>query len=109
MRLFAMPRSRGCIPGEIDASALAVYSPRMSRRVEPRLRTASTDSPCVQVCELHPDGSHCVGCFRTREEIAQWIRYSAAEREEVLVRLEQRRAARRAQLHAQRLERNGGA
>jgi hypothetical protein len=81
----------------------------MSRRDEPGLRTASTDSPCVQVCQLHPDGSHCVACFRTGEEIARWSRYTAAEREDVLVRLEQRRAARRAQRRAQRLERNGGA
>lgn len=80
----------------------------MNRRVEPRLRTASADSPCVQVCQLHPDGSHCVGCFRTGEEIAQWSRYSRAEREAVLLRLEERRAARRAQRRARRLARQDG-
>lgn len=63
----------------------------------------------MQVCQLHPDGSHCVGCFRTGEEIAQWSRYTTAERETVLLRLEQRRAARRAERRAQRLERHGGA
>jgi len=81
----------------------------MSRRNEPRLRTASADSPCVQVCQLHPDGSHCVGCFRTGEEIAQWSRYTTAERDGVLARLGQRRAARRAERRAQRLQRHGGA
>lgn len=88
---------------------MAVYSPRMNRRTEPRLRTASADSPCVQVCQLHPDGSHCVGCFRTGEEIAKWNLYTAAEREAVLARLEQRRAARRAERRAQRLVRQGDA
>lgn len=81
----------------------------MNRRADPRLRTPSADSPCVQVCQLHPDGSHCVGCFRTGEEIAQWSRYSTAERAAVLLRLEERRTARRAQRRAQRLQRQGGA
>jgi len=63
----------------------------------------------VQVCQLHPDGSYCVGCFRTGEEITQWSRYSACEREAVLLRLQERRAARRAQRRAQRLQRNGSA
>jgi len=54
------------------------------------------------VCQLHPDGSHCVGCFRTTEEIAAWPGLGELERRDVLARLEQRRAARREQRRALR-------
>lgn len=80
----------------------------MSRRTPPRLRSASSDSPCVNVCTVHPDGTHCMGCFRTVDEIARWGSYSAAEREAVLARLEARRAARREERRAARRTRNAG-
>ncbi len=80
----------------------------MSRDRDPRLDPASADSPCVKVCTLHPDGSHCTGCFRTVEEIALWRRYSAAERRAVLARLDERRAARREAIRARRRERRAG-
>ena len=74
----------------------------MSRATPPRLRPASPASPCVNVCTLHPDGSHCLGCFRTLDEIAAWSGLSDTERRGVLVRIEERRAARRAEIRARR-------
>ncbi|WP_347880310.1 DUF1289 domain-containing protein [Ottowia testudinis] len=29
-------------------------------------------SPCINVCRMTPDGSHCEGCFRTLEELRAW-------------------------------------
>lgn len=37
-------------------------------------------SPCIGLCELGPDGL-CVGCFRTGNEIAGWMGFSAVQRE----------------------------
>ena len=74
----------------------------MTRRSEPRLRAATADSPCVQVCTMHPDGSHCVGCFRTLEEIGTWSTMDTPQREAIMPLLEQRRAQRRAQKRALR-------
>ena len=36
-------------------------------------------TPCIGVCSLGTDGL-CEGCFRSGEEIANWTRYSDAER-----------------------------
>lgn len=36
-------------------------------------------SPCTGVCRLGSDGL-CEGCHRSGEEIANWVRYSDAER-----------------------------
>ena len=29
-------------------------------------------SPCVSVCRMSPDRSHCEGCFRTLDDIRAW-------------------------------------
>jgi predicted Fe-S protein YdhL (DUF1289 family) len=47
-------------------------------------------SPCVDVCRIHPDTGYCRGCWRTLEEIAGWSAFSAAEKREVLARIEAR-------------------
>ena len=51
-------------------------------------------SPCVQVCTLDPLTGHCVGCYRTVEEVAEWVEMTADEKRAVLVRAAQRRALR---------------
>jgi predicted Fe-S protein YdhL (DUF1289 family) len=42
----------------------------------------NTSSPCIQVCELD-DSDVCIGCGRTREEIARWTQMSDAEKARV--------------------------
>jgi len=42
-------------------------------------------SPCVRTCRL--DGEVCVGCGRTRAEIALWSRMSGDERAAIMRRL----------------------
>jgi uncharacterized protein len=41
------------------------------------------------VCELDGSG-YCRGCRRTLEEIAGWIKYSAARRDAIIAELERR-------------------
>ncbi|MEL6280206.1 MAG: DUF1289 domain-containing protein [Pseudomonadota bacterium] len=41
------------------------------------------DSPCVKICMIDPGSGICIGCHRTADEIAQWSRFSAAERSAV--------------------------
>ena len=60
---------------------------------EPVWRRAEPESPCVDVCMLHPETGLCLGCARTRDEIAAWSRMTAAERAAVLALLPDRRAA----------------
>ena len=42
-------------------------------------------TPCVSLCKLE-DGK-CIGCGRTREEIARWTRFTDDERMAVMKRL----------------------
>lgn len=48
-------------------------------------------SPCIGVCSLNIDSGYCEGCFRTREEVANWWHYSP-ERQEALCEELSRRA-----------------
>ncbi|MGI9513304.1 MAG: DUF1289 domain-containing protein [Anderseniella sp.] len=57
----------------------------MNDRTNPEIQ-----SPCVQLCVIEPDSGFCMGCGRTRDEIASWISLSPAERQTVIGQLGQR-------------------
>ena len=48
------------------------------------------ETPCVKLCVVDPDSGICIGCGRTRAEIAGWIALSAGERREIMAGLEAR-------------------
>ena len=46
-------------------------------------------SPCIKVCTL--EGNICIGCFRTQDEIREWIIYTDEQKRVVLEKLEERK------------------
>jgi predicted Fe-S protein YdhL (DUF1289 family) len=42
------------------------------------------ESPCVKVCLLHPEAGLCIGCHRSRDEIARWSRMTSEERRAIM-------------------------
>ena len=42
------------------------------------------DSPCVNICIVHPQANICTGCFRTIDEISNWSRMSESERKGII-------------------------
>lgn len=55
---------------------------------DPRIET-----PCTRICVMHPTSGLCIGCGRSRDEIARWLDYSAAERARIMTQLPSRLAA----------------
>ena len=49
------------------------------------------NSPCISLCVMDADTGYCLGCFRTKEEIAYWARLPVDERAEIIHQLERRR------------------
>ena len=45
------------------------------------------DSPCQKICVMHPEADLCIGCLRTRGEIAVWSRLTPDERTEIMADL----------------------
>ena len=55
-------------------------------------RRDEIESPCIQICMIHPEARVCVGCFRTADEIASWGRMPAPERKRIMAELPDRAA-----------------
>ncbi|NUH64753.1 DUF1289 domain-containing protein [Sulfitobacter sp. S0837] len=49
-------------------------------------------SPCINICVVHPEARICTGCLRSIQEITEWSRMSAAEREALIKALPEREA-----------------
>ena len=47
-------------------------------------------SPCISVCSMSDDRSHCIGCFRTVPEIKAWSQADRAQRLAIWSQLSQR-------------------
>ena len=67
------------------------------------------DSPCVNICVIHPDARLCTGCLRSIDEITQWSRLSPDARRAIMAELPGRapRLAQRRGGRAARLDRPG--
>ncbi len=51
---------------------------------EPVWKRDEVDSPCVNICVVHPVEQICTGCLRTLDEIANWSRMTPDERQSVM-------------------------
>ena len=49
-------------------------------------------SPCISVCQIDAEKGLCLGCYRTRREIAAWSSMSADQQSVLLSELRTRRA-----------------
>lgn len=49
-------------------------------------------SPCISICQIDSGGEYCLGCYRTRAEIASWSRLSVNEQKHLITLLQERRA-----------------
>lgn len=67
-------------------------------------QTKAIETPCKNICVIDTETLECIGCGRTRVEIAGWMRMSADERQVIMAELDQRVAT-----LSKRKKRKGGA
>jgi predicted Fe-S protein YdhL (DUF1289 family) len=88
-----MSESPGPPPRPLPGPAEPREQQRQQRREERRRLLASgPPSPCISVCRLSDATGWCEGCFRTIDEIRDWIILTPDERRAVLARVAERRA-----------------
>ena len=58
----------------------------------PSLQGEKITSPCLSICEMEENAGLCLGCGRTRAEIATWVRMGETARKEIMAALPQRMA-----------------
>ena len=59
---------------------------------DPLWQRDEIESPCVQICLVHPEARICLGCHRTPDEIAAWSRMTPEERREIMAGLPERKS-----------------
>jgi uncharacterized protein len=67
------------------------------------VRFPDIETPCVKICVVEPETGFCIGCGRTRGEIASWLGMTPAERSITMRELPERVAT-----LTQRKTRRGG-
>ena len=50
----------------------------------------TVDSPCIQVCTYDEEEEFCIGCYRTIEELQDWLIMTRQQKLEVLKKIEER-------------------
>ena len=50
-------------------------------------------SPCISVCRMSDETTFCEGCWRTLDEIGDWVQRSAGDKRAVWMRIGERLAA----------------
>lgn len=64
---------------------------QLATKAEVALVWAESDqpvaSPCINVCRMTEDRSHCKGCFRTIDEIRAWSKADSPERLQIWAQL----------------------
>lgn len=53
-------------------------------------RRDEIQSPCVNICVVHPEARICTGCLRSIQEITDWSRMSHEQRAAVMEALPER-------------------
>ncbi|MGI9413511.1 MAG: DUF1289 domain-containing protein [Hyphomicrobiales bacterium] len=51
------------------------------------MASETTDSPCIKVCVVDLETGFCIGCGRSRTEIAEWLRLTDTQRQDVVSEL----------------------
>ena len=79
---------------EQQAQQLEQQLVQLATKAEVALVWAEADqpvaSPCINVCRMTEDRSHCKGCFRTMDEIRAWSKADSEQRLQIWSQLLQR-------------------
>lgn len=54
------------------------------------MTSTEIETPCVKVCVVDPETGFCIGCGRTRLEIANWLAISPFDRRSIMAALPER-------------------
>jgi len=55
-----------------------------------KLVDKTIDSPCIQVCTYDEEEEFCIGCYRTKQELQDWLIMTRAQKLKTLKKIEER-------------------
>lgn len=93
VRLTGAPVADFAVDVDEERQALLHSIEMVSWQAETVDETSPVPSPCVSVCRMSSMNDMCLGCFRTRNEIAGWSRSDDDDKRATWKLIEQRMAA----------------
>ena len=55
-----------------------------------KLVDKTVDSPCINVCTYDKEEEYCIGCYRTKRELQDWLIMTRAQKLKILKKIEER-------------------
>ena len=55
-----------------------------------KLVDKTVDSPCINVCKYDKKEEFCIGCYRTKQELQDWLIMTRAQKLKILKKIEER-------------------
>ena len=88
-----LPDTQSIIEGSDEGYSIKLPSAEMSRHLQNigLLRILPKSSPCIAICHIPVEGTLCIGCWRSRSEIAQWRAMDEDAQANLLPQLAERR------------------
>lgn len=68
----------------------AMADSQLPASILPQEATTGIESPCVKICVVDPETGWCIGCGRTRDEIARWLSMTPEARRSLIIELPDR-------------------
>ena len=50
----------------------------------------TVDSPCINICTYDEEEEYCIGCYRTKQELQDWLIMTRAQKLKILKKIEER-------------------
>ena len=62
------------------------------KKYKPTLKQVdkAIDSPCIKVCMYDEEEEYCIGCYRNKQELQDWLIMTREQKLAVLKKLEER-------------------
>ena len=51
----------------------------------------TTESPCINICQIDEKTHYCLGCFRSIKEISEWSTYNEIQKKKILKLISERK------------------
>ena len=69
---------------------VATTEDKKKYKLTQKLVDKTVDSPCINVCTYDEEEEFCIGCYRTKQELQDWLIMTREQKLKTLKKIEER-------------------
>ena len=69
---------------------IATTEDKKKYKLTHKLVDKTVDSPCIKVCTYDEEEEFCIGCYRTKQELQDWVIMTKEQKLKTLKKIEER-------------------